>query len=294
MQIANLTIDESTREVSNQNGKTVSLRPLAFSVLMLLIENKCECVSREDFFINCWGRTVVSEQALTNVISTLRRVLTQLKVTDFEIKTVSKVGYLLSACGEVDLDSLIMDFEKKKGKSVTNATSDQSPIAEHQLNSALDDGELSTEVGVSEKTFFASYIKAALGSKITFLFLVSLLVALVAYKWLSNDVFFINKNAYKHFMVGKANIYIQDNSGFIDIAELNSFLNRQYKGINCPEDIFIRIYHSSYVDDAFVVSAFSFYEGTGENMNHLDYSFDTKNYKTEIKNIITEAGAICD
>ncbi|HGY9608469.1 winged helix-turn-helix domain-containing protein [Vibrio harveyi] len=63
---------------------------------MLLLQ-KNEPVSREELFETCWEGLVVTDQALTNVVSGLRRNLLSLKAQNAEIKTISKVGYFIQA-----------------------------------------------------------------------------------------------------------------------------------------------------------------------------------------------------
>ncbi|MDN3686059.1 winged helix-turn-helix domain-containing protein [Vibrio sinaloensis] len=50
----------------------IILRPLPYEVLLLLLQRD-EPVSREELFAHCWQGMVVTDQALTNVISGLRR-----------------------------------------------------------------------------------------------------------------------------------------------------------------------------------------------------------------------------
>ncbi|WP_196333965.1 winged helix-turn-helix domain-containing protein, partial [Vibrio harveyi] len=98
---ANLILDPTTRKLYNSRGSDVPLRPLPYQVLNLLIEKQGVHVTREELFETCWDGSVVTDQALTNVISGLRKKLGQLDAKGVKIKTVSKIGYLL----EIDDDA---------------------------------------------------------------------------------------------------------------------------------------------------------------------------------------------
>lgn len=93
--LSNLSLDTSSRTLSNNNGRSIVLRPLSYEVLLQLIENHGSPVRREAIYEKCWQGRVVTDQALTNVISELRRLFISLKAQDVEIKTISKIGYYI-------------------------------------------------------------------------------------------------------------------------------------------------------------------------------------------------------
>lgn len=91
--ISNLVINTKNKTIANQDGKQVTLRPLAHEVLQVLIENDGLAVSRDELFAQCWTGCIVSDQALTNVISNIRQTLLRLRADGVEVLTVNKVGY---------------------------------------------------------------------------------------------------------------------------------------------------------------------------------------------------------
>lgn len=91
-----VSIDTSDLSITNlTTGKLIRLRPLPFKVLIYLYENKGKCITRNELFSECWNGAIVSDQALTNVISNLRKSLLEVNAYNVILKTVSKVGYIL-------------------------------------------------------------------------------------------------------------------------------------------------------------------------------------------------------
>jgi DNA-binding winged helix-turn-helix (wHTH) protein/TolB-like protein len=75
----------------------VRLEPRVMDVLICLVENAGEVVSREILNGQVWGNIVVTDQAVTNCISELRHHLGDDRSTNRVIETISKRGYRLSA-----------------------------------------------------------------------------------------------------------------------------------------------------------------------------------------------------
>ena len=93
--IGSVTYDSSTRTLTHDNGQTEYFTPRVSDVFLLLLAHQGKCVAKEFLLSQCWGDTIVSEQALTNVISKLRKVLANHALDMITITTVSKSGYLL-------------------------------------------------------------------------------------------------------------------------------------------------------------------------------------------------------
>ncbi|EAR56435.1 hypothetical protein SKA34_19850 [Photobacterium sp. SKA34] len=111
--IGSVTYDSSTRTLTHDNGQTEYFTPRVSDVFLLLLAHQGKCVAKEFLLSQCWGDTIVSEQALTNVISKLRKVFAKHALEMITITTVSKSGYLL----EVKMDdSCVVDEEKKQVK----------------------------------------------------------------------------------------------------------------------------------------------------------------------------------
>ncbi|NRF12904.1 winged helix-turn-helix domain-containing protein [Vibrio coralliilyticus] len=106
-------MDTSDLSITNSTtGKLIRLRPLPFKVLIYLYENKGKCITRNELFSECWNGAIVSDQALTNVISNLRKSLLEVNAYNVILKTVSKVGYILE---HRDADSC---YQSEKGQEI--------------------------------------------------------------------------------------------------------------------------------------------------------------------------------
>lgn len=88
-----LTVRNRTAQLS-QNGQTVALTPKAANILLALIENRGQILSRDELLQIVWNDCFVEENCLTKNISTLRKVLgdTNPFAPRF-IETVSRRGY---------------------------------------------------------------------------------------------------------------------------------------------------------------------------------------------------------
>jgi DNA-binding winged helix-turn-helix (wHTH) protein len=91
--ISNLVINTKNKTIANQDGKQLPMRPLAYDVLQVLIRNEGLAVARDELFAQCWTGCIVSDQALTNVISKIRQSLLRLRAEGVEVLTIHKVGY---------------------------------------------------------------------------------------------------------------------------------------------------------------------------------------------------------
>lgn len=76
--------------VVRKNGQEISLKPMEFELLCLLVRNKNIAISREELLRRVWGIDYVGETRTVDVhIGQLRK---KLSLGD-HIKTVSKIGY---------------------------------------------------------------------------------------------------------------------------------------------------------------------------------------------------------
>ncbi|MDN5864327.1 MAG: winged helix-turn-helix domain-containing protein [Gammaproteobacteria bacterium] len=79
------------------DGKDAHVVPRTMSVLVCLAEHAGEVVTRGFLDEHVWGRSVVTDQALTNCISELRNLLGDTRAEPRFIETVPKRGYRLIA-----------------------------------------------------------------------------------------------------------------------------------------------------------------------------------------------------
>lgn len=107
-----LHINLSDRSIMNIGNKTlVKLRPKPFRVLLYLYTHLGRCVSKDELFSECWNGAVVSDQSLTNTISTLRKALNTVEVNNIKLTTVSKAGYLLENTSKYEQVDILIEHE---------------------------------------------------------------------------------------------------------------------------------------------------------------------------------------
>jgi DNA-binding winged helix-turn-helix (wHTH) protein/tetratricopeptide (TPR) repeat protein len=94
------SVRPSTCEVVGRSGRREALEPRVMEVLLALIEARGAVLSREALVDACWDGRAVSEDAITRVISKIRRLSEGVAAGDFTIETLPKIGYrLLTATG---------------------------------------------------------------------------------------------------------------------------------------------------------------------------------------------------
>lgn len=81
----------------HKNGEVIALSPLAFDVLVLLIEHRGSLITKQDLFDKVWKDTFVTDNALTRVIKEIRRAIGDEAYTPRYIETVPKRGYRFKA-----------------------------------------------------------------------------------------------------------------------------------------------------------------------------------------------------
>lgn len=76
-----------------RNGATVSLMPKAFDVLLTLLQNRGQVVTKDDLMTSVWHDTVVEENSLNVNVSALRKIFGEKPEDHRFIVTVPGVGY---------------------------------------------------------------------------------------------------------------------------------------------------------------------------------------------------------
>jgi DNA-binding winged helix-turn-helix (wHTH) protein/tetratricopeptide (TPR) repeat protein len=87
-----------TREVVGPGGREV-LEPRVMQVLVALARAGGETVSRDDLVLSCWDGRAVGEDAISRVISRLRRLTEGVGREGWTLETITKVGYRLTPAG---------------------------------------------------------------------------------------------------------------------------------------------------------------------------------------------------
>ncbi|MCG8432657.1 MAG: DPP IV N-terminal domain-containing protein [Gammaproteobacteria bacterium] len=88
-----------------RNGESVRLEPRVMDVLVMLAMNKGETVTRTELMDTVWAGSMVTEDALNQSVSKLRKVFGGAEDGTNVIETVPKIGYRLTA--DVALDSAL-------------------------------------------------------------------------------------------------------------------------------------------------------------------------------------------
>lgn len=99
-----VTVRPATREIAGPLGREV-LEPRVMEVLVALARAKGETVTRDDLIASCWEGRVVGEDAITRVISRLRRHSEGVGRDGWTMETVTKVGYRLIPRDAVDVEA---------------------------------------------------------------------------------------------------------------------------------------------------------------------------------------------
>jgi DNA-binding winged helix-turn-helix (wHTH) protein/TolB-like protein len=89
-----LTVDPSTRQISG-DGRTETVEPRVMRVLVALGETPGRVFSRDELIELCWDGQLVTDNAITRVISLLRHALDDLSSGAVRIETIKKVGIRL-------------------------------------------------------------------------------------------------------------------------------------------------------------------------------------------------------
>ncbi len=80
-----------------EGGAHIQLEPQLMRLLLFLVENQGNLVSKESLLQEVWSEVIVGENVLTRAISSLRKALGDQPQTPIYIETISKTGYRLIA-----------------------------------------------------------------------------------------------------------------------------------------------------------------------------------------------------
>jgi DNA-binding winged helix-turn-helix (wHTH) protein len=283
--IANLILDPETRTLINQVGEAIILRPLPYNVLVLLLDRKEQSVSRDQLFDGCWEGAVVTDQALTNVISGLRRNFVQLKAAGIEIKTVSKIGYLLTIDAEYPVDV----HQEPLKNSLLSKKADVSQIPE-----LLSNNESKKEVTKRALIRQGILVKPSIVSVLVALCLV---VAIAGVYWNQTRLslpHFLMKDNYQHFDINNTDYYLLNKTRKqLDVDLIKSQLESMELA-ECNAEVYIRIYDSAYEDDTYSLRGFMLSKSSSRNGNYALSQFSHQDLPKIMANALTRAKLICD
>lgn len=229
IEFSSLTLECETRTLSNASGEQVVLRPLPYEVLLYLLL-KPSPASREELFEHCWGGAVVTDQALTNVISGLRRHFSTLNAEDVNLQTISKVGYFL------DVKTTVVERVKEPAETETL----------HQIDEAEKPVPVDTQ---SNEDLPSKPIWDGLMSKVITLVLIALLVFVLVFQPFKATSPFTDNDDYVLLSSGNPTYFLKDMSnGFIETEVLKDALTKRVTQ-RCRVDVYIRVFPSIYEPD---------------------------------------------
>ncbi|WP_122035177.1 winged helix-turn-helix domain-containing protein [Aliivibrio sp. EL58] len=282
--IANLILDPETRTLINQVGEAIILRPLPYNVLVLLLDRKEQSVSRDQLFDGCWEGAVVTDQALTNVISGLRRNFVQLKAVGIEIKTVSKIGYLLT----IDAEYPVVAHQEPLN-SLLSKKADLNQISE-----LLSNNESKKEVPKQALIRQGILVKPSIASVLVALCLV---VTIAVVYWNQTRLslpHFLMKDNYQHFDINNTDYYLLNKTRKqLDVDLIQSQLESMELA-ECNAEVYIRIYDSAYEDDTYSLRGFMLSKSSSRNGNYALSQFSHQDLPKIMANALTRAKLICD
>lgn len=282
--IANLILDPETRTLINQVGEAIILRPLPYNVLMLLLDRKEQSVSRDQLFDGCWEGAVVTDQALTNVISGLRRNFVQLKAVGIEIKTVSKIGYLLT----IDAEYPVVAHQEP----LNSLLSKKADV--NQISELLSNNESKKEVPKQALIRQGILVKPSIASVLVALCLV---VTIAVVYWNQTRLslpHYLMKDNYQHFDINNTDYYLLNKTRKqLDVDLIKSQLESMELA-ECNAEVYIRIYDSAYEDDTYSLRGFMLSKSSSRNGNYALSQFSHQDLPKIMANVLTRAKLICD
>lgn len=78
-------------------GGCAHVQPLIMQVLLMLLDARGQVVTRNDLFDQCWGGAYVGDDSLNSAIGKVRRIGSDVAPGLFEIETIPRTGYRLTA-----------------------------------------------------------------------------------------------------------------------------------------------------------------------------------------------------
>jgi len=94
IQIGDWLFDSRAQQLIKDN-ETVQLEPISSDLLLCLVNYQSQIVSKDDLISHVWKNRIVSDSAITRVISMLRKHLGDDPMKPTYIRTVQKQGYVL-------------------------------------------------------------------------------------------------------------------------------------------------------------------------------------------------------
>jgi len=96
LRIGSVQVDPARCLLRDDAGRDEAIEPRVMQVLVALARADGAPVSRDELIASCWAGRVVSNDAVTRIISILRKLAKDFGQGSFEVETLNKVGYRLN------------------------------------------------------------------------------------------------------------------------------------------------------------------------------------------------------
>jgi DNA-binding winged helix-turn-helix (wHTH) protein len=287
-QICEATYDPLRRQFHFNDGDIETLSPLEGKVFVFLLQNVGDCVERSALFKECWGDVIVSEQALTNVVSKLRKTLAKVTCDCAVIRTVSKTGYSLEISSSTPIQPQRMSdsdvgFESER-EPETSSAKDVLQVA----------GEPLEKTSSNTKTLS---IQNGRATNIGFYVIAVLCISVIAFNLYrafdSSLPYFVDQSQYSSSYVDKSNQHylhvVREERYSIDELELalTTMLPK-----HCYLRVFVRIYPSVDEPENDALSMFVQKEN-GQSFNYIVSVFDPKTSFDSFKKYVATRDYLC-
>ena len=129
-------LDEERYEL-RRAGEVVALEPKVFQVLLYLIQHQDCVVTRDELLEHCWPGTFVSESALTQCLTRVRKAVGDHRGRPLIIKTVHGQGYRFVAPLLTASTQLPQPSEAHQASRDIHLPQVGPPLAEHRFLTVL-------------------------------------------------------------------------------------------------------------------------------------------------------------
>lgn len=126
-QVGDWVFDSKAQQLI-KDGKTTQLEPISSDLLLCLISLRDNVVSKDNLITHVWKNRVVSDSAITRVISMLRKHLGDNPVKPIYIRTVQKQGYMLLATVRELSEQESRQYQHKQTNELFNSLTIQNTV----------------------------------------------------------------------------------------------------------------------------------------------------------------------
>jgi len=127
IQIGDWLFDTRSQQLV-RHDETIQLEPISSDLLLCLVNNQTEVVTKDKLIAQVWKNRIVSDSAITRVISMLRKHLGDDPVKPTYIRTIQKQGYSLVISAEEVSEQDLATTQLRGGRSVNKYFSIQNSI----------------------------------------------------------------------------------------------------------------------------------------------------------------------